>query len=72
MVRSLVAAPGLGGNLGDGTTPGTGCGVVLANVSSQLLARCEELARALVDHYEGRELPDGDPGGLDLAVRALT
>lgn len=57
------------GDLGEATTPGTGCGVVLANVSPALVARCEELAHALVDHYDGRELPSGEPCGLDLAVR---
>lgn len=70
LVTSAVTAPGRDGNLGDGTTPGTGCGVVLANASPALVARCEELAHALVDLYEGRELPNGEPGGLDLAVHA--
>lgn len=68
LVTSQVSALGTDGNLGDGTTPGTGCGVVLANASAALVARCEELAHALLDHYDGRELPDGQPGGLDLAV----
>jgi 23S rRNA (adenine2030-N6)-methyltransferase len=56
------------GDLGEATTPGAGCGVVLANVTPALTTRCEALGHALVDHYEGRELPNGEPGGLDLAV----
>lgn len=59
------------GDLGEGTTPGTGCGVVLANVPPALTKRCETLAHALVDQYDGRELPTGGPGALDLNVHPL-
>lgn len=57
------------GDLGDATTPGTGCGVVLANVPPSLARRCEELAHALADEYDGRELPTGEAGALDLHVQ---
>jgi 23S rRNA (adenine2030-N6)-methyltransferase len=57
------------GDLGEATTPGTGCGVVLANVTPALAQRCEALAKALVDEFDGRELPTGEAGALDLVVR---
>jgi 23S rRNA A2030 N6-methylase RlmJ len=56
------------GDLGLATTAGTGCGVVLANVSASLQARCESLGRSLAKHYDGRPLPDGEPGRLDLVT----
>jgi 23S rRNA (adenine2030-N6)-methyltransferase len=57
------------GDLGEATTPGTGCGVVLANVTSALARRCQQLARGLVEEYDGRELPTGETGALDLMVQ---
>jgi 23S rRNA A2030 N6-methylase RlmJ len=57
-----------GGDLGKRTSAGTGSGVVLANVSQELKDRCEKLANALVHTYEGRRLPCGTTGRLDLAV----
>lgn len=56
------------GDLGEGTTAGTGCGVVLANVTPALAGRCEVLGHAFVDLYVARELPSGGPGALDLNV----
>lgn len=56
------------GDLGEATTPGTGCGVVLANVAPALARRCEALARALVEQYDGHVLPTGEPGALRLSV----
>jgi len=41
---------------------------VLANVTPALTKRCETFAHALVDQYDGRELPSGGPGALDLNV----
>jgi 23S rRNA (adenine2030-N6)-methyltransferase len=68
MVRAMIGSGPLpeDGDLGVATTPGTGCGVVLANVSASLMARCEALGQALAAHYDGRQLPDGEPGRLDL------
>jgi 23S rRNA (adenine2030-N6)-methyltransferase len=54
------------GDLGAATSPGTGFGLVCANVSSDGIQRCGDLGRALSDAYEGRALPDGRAGSLDL------
>jgi hypothetical protein len=68
MVRSRTGPLPHDGDLGLATTAGTGCGVVLANVSASLMARCDSLGHALAKHYERRPLPDGKPGRLDLAA----
>jgi 23S rRNA A2030 N6-methylase RlmJ len=68
MVTSSTHKPATDGDLGEATTPGTGCGVVLANVASPLMDRCLYLAHALVDAYDGKALPTGEPGHLDLAI----
>jgi 23S rRNA A2030 N6-methylase RlmJ len=57
---------GAPGNLGRATTPGTGCGVVLANVADT--TACGRLGRALVDAYDGATLPSGAPGGIRFTV----
>lgn len=62
--RSVLSA----GDLGEATTAGTGSGVVLANVSPALLGWCEDVARELAEFYEGRTLPSGAPGRLDLTT----
>jgi len=54
------------GHLGRPTSAGTGSGVVLANVSPELIDRCEQLAAELARTYAGRTLPTGEPGRLDL------
>lgn len=56
------------GSLGRATTAGTGCGVVLANVSSALIHRCEQVAAALTEVYAGRPLPDGESGQLNWSL----
>lgn len=56
------------GNLGKATSAGTGSGVVLANVSQEVVDRCVRLADELVRVYDGKRLPDGTPGRLDRAV----
>lgn len=56
------------GDLGRATTAGTGSGVVLANVSPEVLATCSVLAVDLVEMYEGRPLPDTTAGRLSLEV----
>lgn len=56
------------GNLGKATTAGTGSGVVLANVSQEIIGRCTNLATELARVYDGRRLPDGTQGRLDLAL----
>lgn len=54
------------GDLGAATSPGTGFGLVCANVSSEALQRCCDLGRALSNAYQGRVLPDGSEGSLDF------
>jgi 23S rRNA (adenine2030-N6)-methyltransferase len=56
------------GHLGRATTPGTGFGVVLANVGGATLDRCAALGAALARAYDGAPLPDGQPGRLDLRI----
>jgi hypothetical protein len=55
---------GTTGDLGAATTPGTGCGVVLANVKRETTAACERLGLALARAYENTTLPSGEPGGV--------
>lgn len=52
------------GDLGAATTPGTGCGVVCANLSDTSVTSCEQLGRALAAAYAGVELPQGGAGGV--------
>lgn len=63
----MVTAPGpdlFDGDLGAATSPGTGFGLVCANVSPTPLRRCAELGTGLVLAYQGRRLPDGRAGRL--------
>lgn len=65
----MVSAPDVdmrSGDLGATTSPGTGFGLVCANVSSEALQRCCDLGRALSGAYHGRVLPDGSAGRLDF------
>ncbi len=55
---------GMNGDLGVGTTPGTGFGVVLANVGEQVIAKCDRLGRDLVRAYDGKRLPNGQQGRM--------
>jgi 23S rRNA A2030 N6-methylase RlmJ len=52
------------GNLGRATTPGTGFGVILANVQPATADACAALGSALSDAYAGTIFPDGSPGDL--------
>lgn len=56
------------GDLGEATTPGTGSGVVLANVSAQIIDRCQELSAALRDSYADQRLPSGETGRVDVTT----
>ncbi len=69
LVTTLSGETRNDGNLGVATTPGTGSGVVLANIPPSLLDRCDSLAHKIVEHYEGVPLPSGQPGCLDFTVR---
>ena len=59
------------GDLGAATTPGTGSGVVCANITADATERCELLGHALADGYAGVPLPSGEPGGLAFTVVGL-
>jgi 23S rRNA A2030 N6-methylase RlmJ len=72
MVTSGTRASAADGDLGEATTPGTGCGVVLANGGSPLTDRCRDLALALVEAYDGKTLPNGESGHLDFSMSATT
>lgn len=65
MVLDAEGEPGAGdGNLGRATTAGTGCGVLLANVSTAARAAGERLGRALEAAYADARLPDGSRGRI--------
>lgn len=59
-----------GGALGVATTPGTGFGVVVANVSSEAIERCAVVGEALAAGYRDSKLPDGTVGGLNFQQRS--
>ena len=61
LVTGTSNAPG---DLGKATTPGTGFGVVLANMQAGTAGACAALGCALSDAYAGAMLPDGTPGSL--------
>ncbi|MFI5954137.1 hypothetical protein [Cryptosporangium sp. NPDC051539] len=60
---------GRNGDLGVGTTPGTGFGVVLANVGEQVIANCDRLGRDFIRTYDGKRLPNGQQGRLRFTHR---
>ena len=57
------------GDLGRATTPGTGFGVILANVQAGTVEVCTALGNALADAYVDGMLPDGSPGNLSFTTR---
>ena len=61
LVTGASDAPG---DLGLATTPGTGFGVILANVQAGTAAACAALGNALSDAYADAIFPDGYPGNL--------
>lgn len=61
---SMEPVPPTRGNLGKATTPGTGCGVVLGNITDQTAAACERLGHAVAHAYHDATLPAGQPGGI--------
>lgn len=56
------------GDLGRATSAGTGCGVVVANLSPEVLSRCAALAHDVSTLYDGTRLPSGSLGRLSLMV----
>lgn len=57
------------GDLGVATTPGTGFGVVCANISERATAACGRLGRELALAYSHVRLPNGHQGSIDFAVK---
>ena len=57
------------GDLGRATTPGTGFGVILANVQAGTVSACTAVGNALADAYDAALLPDGSPGNLIFTTR---
>lgn len=63
----MVTDTGGGGSPGDlglATTPGTGFGVVLANLPPDVFTACTAVGRALADAYTDVALPGGTRGSL--------
>jgi 23S rRNA A2030 N6-methylase RlmJ len=60
----VTGASNAPGDLGRATTPGTGFGVVLANLYAGTAGACAALGNALCDAYADAILPDGSPGNL--------
>jgi hypothetical protein len=59
------------GDLGAATTPGTGFGIVMANVSERTLETCQALGTALSSAYAHGALPNGSAGCLTFTTRHL-
>jgi Ribosomal RNA large subunit methyltransferase D, RlmJ len=66
MVGGTSSAPG---DLGRATTPGTGFGVILANVEASTVSACTAVGDALTEAYADVNLPDGSPGSLGFITR---
>ena len=56
------------GDLGVATTPGTGFGVVCANLTERSVGDCAKLGEALAVAYLFRSLPDGAPSRLEFVT----
>jgi hypothetical protein len=69
LVTGVSNAPG---DLGRATTPGTGFGVILANVQAGTAGACATLGNALCDAYADAMLPDGSPGSLAFTSSTST
>lgn len=69
MVSAEAGNPG--GHFGTATTPGTGCGVVCANISQEATQAAQRLGEELATAYDGATLPNGTRGRLDFTVRAI-
>jgi hypothetical protein len=57
------------GDLGRATTPGTGFGVILANVQADTVGACMAVGNALADAYSGAPLPDRSEGNPAFTTR---
>ena len=68
LITDARGATWSGGDLGAATTPGTGFGVVTANLGEPTQERCAQLGDALARAYAGTSLPDGTEGALDHLI----
>jgi hypothetical protein len=71
----MVTAPGaepVDGDLGVATTPGTGFGIVCANLSINAIHACQQLGEELTAAYDDVPLPDGRPGHLEFTTQTST
>jgi hypothetical protein len=57
------------GDFGAGSTPGTGCGVVCANLSPDAIGASQRLGEELAAAYDGAPLPNSMRGRLDFTFR---
>src|SRR5215472_3837194 len=60
----VTGASNAPGDLGRATTPGTGFGVILANLQAGTADACAALGNALSEAYADAMLPDGSQGNL--------
>ena len=65
----VTGASNAPGDLGRATTPGTGFGVILANLQAGTAGGCAALGDALSDAYADAIFPDGSPGNLAFTSR---
>lgn len=65
MITTTGTEP-IDGDLGRATTPGTGFGIVCANLSSTTIDACARLGHELALAYDQVTLPSGEPGGIDF------
>jgi 23S rRNA A2030 N6-methylase RlmJ len=56
------------GHLGKATTPGTGFGIVCANLAVSTIDACERLGHDVSRAYAQVTLPSGAPGGVDFTT----
>ncbi len=66
MVAGTSSTPG---DLGRATTPGTGFGVIVANVQAGTVSAITAVGNALADAYAGALFPDGSRGNLVFTTR---
>jgi 23S rRNA A2030 N6-methylase RlmJ len=65
----VTGASSTPGDLGSATTPGTGFGVILANVQAATIASCAAVGDALAGAYANVSLSDGSRGSLLFTTR---
>lgn len=67
----MITGPGRDrgdGDLGQATTPGTGFGIVCANLPREAIESCDRLGHALERAYRQATLPSGGSGGIEFVI----